>query len=235
MRYVRIDDFPHGHRDWWHETGYRGPVAQALQVFEEEQVPYVLGVSPLIFADPDVDFLNEHVKTGKTCLHGFSHFFEYSGGPWGSVVGTWADGGEFAGRTVDELAKSLVDCLEVCAGIDSFTPTHFIPPFNAFTQDLVSVLHRFMPDCQYIHTCDTQWHQYRQYDMVFHGMVPVIASEGDSYADAYKIVQQLKEGRGKHQITLHWACDMRSRPDCWQDDYRELCKLLKEKSDDSVP
>jgi len=77
MLYVRLDDFPQGDPTRWNKETYRDTVKEVLTIFEEEGVPYVLGASPFLLIPEDIDMLNETVKVGNVCMHGFDHHFSF--------------------------------------------------------------------------------------------------------------------------------------------------------------
>merc|ERR1711865_1307184 len=94
-RTVRMDDYPY-------PSGM--PIAKqqqrlksVLDVFEQANVPYILGVSPLqLMLKGDmaqhIDFLNAVVKTGYLCMHGFDH--RTTQGTDTADTNKWRKGGE---------------------------------------------------------------------------------------------------------------------------------------------
>ena len=229
MRYLRLDDFPRGHPGMLVHTPYRDLVGPMLDIFEEEGVPYILGVSPLLFQEPDVAFLNEHIKLGRACLHGFDHHF--GSDQWDYILATWPDGGEFAHMSVEKLQTRLGVALSLCKDIDRFTQEHFIPPFNVFNQELLDVLAMDMPQCKWMHTCDQEWNAYNQANLDYHGITPVVSVLSDSYHHVDGVIKNLQAGEAQGQITLHWMFDTTRLASTWRTEYRKLAKFLIEEDE----
>ncbi len=141
-RLVRIDDYPFPtsktpisvQRVW---------LEHAINILENASVPYLLGVSPHRLAFDDlhehVAFLNNIVKNGYICMHGFTHRTNASTDE--IDVHLWAKGGEFAKYDhISELEREWVRGDTILQNINRYTREHFIPPFNAITQDMVDVV-----------------------------------------------------------------------------------------------
>ena len=61
-RLIRIDDFPHGDKNLFynfHENYYRQIIKPAIDIFEKNKIDYILGVTPGLLLDGDLEFLNE--------------------------------------------------------------------------------------------------------------------------------------------------------------------------------
>ncbi len=221
MRLVRIDDFPHGDKMMFyreHKKTYRDIVHSALSVFEKNEVPYILGVTPLLLQEGDIDFLNKLVKVGKTVTHGFTHGWDKD---WNIITSYWPGGGEFFEMTKESIEVSYKESMKVMKQLDSFLEEDFIPPFNCFTQTLLDVL-KDTP-VKRIHTCSQFWQPYAQDKMNYYDMEPVVSNYGTTYCDANVVINNLQD---ESQITLHWCYDYGREG--WLEDYQTLCNKIKE-------
>jgi len=220
---IRIDDFPHGDRRLFianHSRNhlYRKIVAEALNVFELNKVDYILGASPLLFQDGDVEFLNETVHHGKVVLHGFTHGWERD--PWSSITSCWPTGGEFSGLSCEEIRERYERSLETISKVNCFSSDHFIAPFNCYNQELLDVLSE--TPVKFIHTSDEFWDEYDLADLNYYDIEPVISKFKVTYDDANKVINNLHD---ESQITLHWCYDVARYN--WLDDYQKLCNEVK--------
>ena len=216
-RIIRIDDFPHGDKKIFNHRFYKKQTKKILSIFEEFKVPYILGASPLIMKDDDVDFLNSVVKHGYVCMHGFTHGWDLS--PWESITQTWKYGGEFFNMNENEINKKYDQCNNILKNIKKYTYEHFIPPFNSFNQELLNVL--ATKSIKYIHTCSKEYNEFNQHNLDYHQIEPIISIWQKTYADIDVV---LKNINNKSQITLHWVYDIR-KANCIKY-YVELCKKL---------
>lgn len=241
-RLVRIDDYPFPsetpisvQREW---------LEQALNDLENASVPYLLGVSPHRLAFDDIDdhvaFLNNVVKNGYVCMHGFTHRTDFSTDT--IDVNLWATGGEFSKYTdITELEKEWETGDSILQNINRYTREHFIPPFNAITQDMVDVL--TSRGTRFIHSFDYALRErvgrksghpaigppfggYLE-DMVLpDGAVFVVSEWQKTYADASAI--SVTDGS---QICLHWYYD--AADPTYPDAYRQLGMRLRGQQNDN--
>ena len=218
-RLIRIDDFPHGDKRLFFsgdQFRYRQLVKQALSVFEENSVDYILGVSPMLFQPGDIEFLNQNVKKGKCVYHGFTHGWERD---WASITSSWPTGGEFSGLSVADISERYNKTIADMRQISRFSHEHFIAPFNCYTQELLDFLKN--TPTKFIHTSDEFWDEYGLSSLEYYDMIPEVSKFGVTYDYANKVIGNLKD---ESQITLHWCYDAQS-PN-WLEDYTRLCKEL---------
>lgn len=231
-RLIRIDDFPCGDKrllsKFKADNLYHEILKFILDLFNKWDIQYILGVSPLLLTDEDIDFLNEYVHVGNVVMHGFDHGF--SGLDWDNVIQSWPSGGEYSNLSEDEIAAKYNICHDILYSVKKVDTRHFIPPFNCYNQLLLNVLND-KSDVLYIHTCDQEYYKY-QLDTFSHGHVrPVISDFGKTYADVDKI-----DLSHPSQVTLHWTYDYMDVKD-WKAAYRKFCKALYlyEKDKGSLP
>ena len=214
-RIVRIDDFPHGDLAMFSRGDYmyyRQKVAAGLEIFEKNDIPYILGASALLFQPGDIEFLNSIVKKGKVVLHGFNHGWNL---PWDKITSFWKDGGEFFNLSTEDISERYERSVEILKNVKSFSEEDFIAPFNCYTQQLLD----FLKDTpvKRIHTSDEFWESYGLNKMEYYSMTPVVSKFKVTYDDAHKVINHLGD---PSQITLHWCYDAQ-RPN-WLSDYQKL-------------
>ncbi len=188
--YLRLDDYPYGTprygghtREWCCEK-----LRVIARVLERYAQPYILGVPLLNLLPSDVELLNDTVgPAGRVVMHGYTHGFER----WSEVMGLWAQGGEFAGASLEKLLRCHAQAMHVAAQLESFDAQHFIAPFNVYTQTLLDALQR--TPVRYIHTTE----RYYQRELQHGRITPVLGVPGYVY--------QAQPSAG--QIVLHWALD----------------------------
>jgi hypothetical protein len=222
-RIVRIDDFPHGDLSMFSRGDhmyYRQKVAAGLEVFEKNDIPYILGTSALLFQSGDVEFLNSTVKKGKVVLHGFNHGWNL---PWDKITSFWRGGGEFFNLSTDDISERYHQSVEILKNVKSFSEEDFIAPFNCYTQELLDFLKN--TPVKRIHTSDEFWESYGLDKMEYYSMTPVISKFKVTYDDAHKVVNHLDD---PSQITLHWCYDAQ-RPN-WLSEYQTLCTEIKKRN-----
>lgn len=217
---LHIDDYPHGNRETYKQKSprkWRKIVVKALAPFESLGVEYLLGVSPLLLEEEDIKFLNDTLHSGWAVMHGFDHYWSY-GGPWSDIRTLWESGGEFCGREVLELSKKYYQCHDILLNVKRYNPAHFIPPFNAVNQSLLSAL-QYTP-VRFLHGLDLCYKELEQAKL-WTGQLHWCLSEWQkTYAHVDVILQHHLES----PITLHWIYDS-DRPD-WELHYLLLAKRL---------
>ncbi len=222
MRTVRLDDYPSGNPGFNIDNS-RATVRKAVGIFEAHEVPYLLGVSPILMDGDDIQFLNEVVKTGKVVMHGFTHFFEFK--PWGNIVDTWPKGGEFMGMNHEDIGKAYDWCHKLLSLVHRYDPEHFIPPFNCHTQAALDVLAK--EGVKFWHGCDKEWDAYGYAAMDYHGMEAIIARYHRGYDYCHKVVERFHQD-DIGQITLHWVFDKDHQG--WEIAYNDLCDRIREEA-----
>jgi glycosyltransferase involved in cell wall biosynthesis/predicted deacetylase len=140
---VRIDNFPHGDLLVHHQLAgsshydHREYIYRFLKPFEDNQIPYVLGVSPgLIDSDSDIFFLRS-LRYCEVAMHGYSHGWHEFSHNWTHVGTSLKNGGEFANLSSESIRNKINRGLEILA---EFKISKFIAPFNVYTQALLDVL-----------------------------------------------------------------------------------------------
>lgn len=222
-RLVRIDDFPHGDKQHV-TTDFRPKMAVLLGILEEYKINYLLGVSPMLLQPGDTDFLNEHVKQGSVCFHGFDHGFNVSL-PWKRIEECWVTGGEFSGVSTSDILSLHKNLLPTMQAINRFDAGHLIPPFNAFNQNLLDALPGM--GISNIYTCDKEWVMYNQKGLTYpNGTVIHISRMGLSYDFADFVATNYDKLQENEVITLHWVYDIVKRGDNVTDIYRTLCEKI---------
>jgi hypothetical protein len=218
MQAVRIDDYPHGN------PGYdirdcRDKVARALAIFEQYKVPYILGATPFLMDGSDIAFLNEHVKTGKVVMHGFDHALHFK--PWERITDIWPMGGEFRGMRTGEIGTHWTFGSRLLSQVHQYDPTHFIPPFNCYTQEALDALSE--KGVRYWHGCDKEFDAYGYGALNHHGMCLVTSRYHHGY-DYARLVKTRLGDPHLGPITLHWVFD--SQEPGWEMEYHQLCQGL---------
>lgn len=234
-RTVRMDDYPYPNSMPISEQ--QKILKRALDVFEEAHIPYILGVSPLHLllkgsVDQHIDFLNSVVKSGYVCMHGFDH--RTNKGTDSIDMNAWRHGGEFAQYNASELSALWSKGHEILLRVHRYTTDHFIPPFNAITQDMVDLLGRM--GIKYIHSFDVALKKRKESatphpphgnfggwieDMrVSEGLVFVVSEWQKTYAEADKVIV---ESTGS-QLALHWFFD---KAGAFPESYVSLAKKLR--------
>ena len=144
-RVIRMGDYPFPSAMPIAEQ--QSKLAVALNILESNDIPYVLGVSPMQLLlkgelHDHVRFLNLHVRRGFVfvCVHGFDHCTNAGTDDVDPKV--CEIGGEFAKYSPRELQDQWAKGDAILRPIDRYTTDHFIPPFNALTQDMVTTLAR---------------------------------------------------------------------------------------------
>ena len=226
-RVIRMDDYPFPSAMPIAEQ--QSKLAVVLNILESNDIPYVLGVSPMQLLlkgelDDHVRFLNLHVRRGFVCMHGFDH--RTNAGTDDVDPKIWETGGEFAKYSPRELQDQWSEGDAILRRIDRYTTDHFIPPFNALTQDTVTTLAR--NGVKYIHSFDVALRQ-RPQGAVSHpniggnfggwiedyqlpkGVLFVVSEWGKSYADVDVVGAHLTTNPRGSQATLHWYYDSRKK------------------------
>ena len=220
MNFVRIDDYPYG-TPWYDINACRKTLSQVFDIFEANQVPYVIGVTPELIDDFDIELLNNKLNIGRAVMHGFDHAF----GKWNkfkNIIYSWPLGGEFKDMTEMNIVDKYACSHEKMFAIKRFDDTHFIAPFNCYTQAAVSALAGM--GVKYIHTCDKEFEAYHYADYYYQSNIsPVISRWQRGYDFAFRLLP--RDLRGE-QITLHWMYDTRKDPD-WIQNYHLLCAKIK--------
>ena len=219
-RLIRIDDFPHGDKTLFyasHNKDYKARVEYALMPFEEHGIDYILGVSPGILNDGDIDFLLDNVKTGRVVLHGYTHGWERE---WGRITDCWREGGEFEGQSIEEIKDNYWKGYDELKGLPSFDPEHYIPPFNCYSQNFLDAI-KDTP-VVYIHTCDKEYDSYGLKELNTHGKKVVISKYRSTYDYAHAVTNRIND---KSQICLHWIYDSIGRN--LYEDYKTLALEIK--------
>ena len=224
VKYIRMDDYPHG-KPQYHLNPMQ-VVNSWVKIFEEKKINYILGVSPLLLKIDDIIFLKNTIKNGKIVMHGFNHKFDHKG-DWNTIVSTWEHGGEFMNMSEDTILQKYLESDKILSIFDSYDKTHFIPPFNCLTQELVNVLSE--SGVKYIHTCDKEYNEYNYKDIDFKNIEPIIAKYHKGYDHAHEVLKRMDNNDDLGQITLHWIFDCEFRD--WLLNYERLINRLNEDTD----
>ncbi len=240
---IRMDDYPFPSAMPIAEQ--QSKLAVALNILESNDIPYVLGVSPMQLLlkgelDDHVRFLNLHVRRGFVCVHGFDHHTKAGTDDVDPKI--WEIGGEFAKYSPRELQDQWSEEDAILRRIDWYTTDHFIPPFNALTQDMVTTLAR--NGVKYIHSFDVALRQ-RPKGAVSHpniggnyggwledykvpaGVMFVVSEWSKSYGNVDGVSVYLSGNPGGSQATLHWYYD--SRKENYAQLYEELSAIVASK------
>ena len=127
---IRIDDYPTGVKPIL--SNKFNQFRKVLQLFEDADIYYHLGVVPKLIDKEDIKFLNSLTHC-IVCMHGVHHNFY-----------TWSklneDREEFRGKSVDEIVELLKEGQEILK--DTMMSPLYIPTFNQINQNLVEALIR---------------------------------------------------------------------------------------------
>ena len=222
---VRVDDFPYSgpksNQVWNYHDDYKEKALLWIKPFEENKINYILGVSPLLLNEGDVEFLNTNIKHGNVVMHGFDHGFSI----WekvGDIVTTWKGGGEFSNLTHQEISYRYNKCNEILSQIDSYDESHFVPPFNAITQPLLDVLST--ANVKYIHGESDFWQEYiSDMNFNFHHLQYIVSKTGTEYASIDTVINNIDVVENP---TLHWLFDLHEG---LIHHYGEFAKMVSEK------
>ena len=238
FKFVRMDDFPHGDkRRFSKEKGYTYPkdkkrLKEILSIIESYEVPYVLGVTPLLLRDKDIDFLNENVVYGEVCMHGFDHGFKAIE-PWPENMGQWhpwwSNGGEFKNMPQSEIEEKYEIGKGILKRVNKYQQEDFILPFDVTTQELLNVISK--NKIKRVHTSDSCWKDYNlaQFDYLD---LEIVKTIWKSFYDFVKpVVKKIEAGKNvqSEQIGLHWIFDVKLDRSDWEPYYHKFCKLVKGK------
>jgi len=236
-RFVRMDDFPHGDkRRFTKEKGYTYPddrkkLKEVLGILESHKVLYVLAASPLLLRDEDIDFLNENVKHGEVCMHGFDHGFSTIE-PWPESFGQWHPiwyaGGEFRNMSEQEIDEKYEIGKEILLNINKYNQDEFVLPFDVTTQELINVISR-KKEIKRLHSSSDVFNNFRLKRFDF-SSVSLIKAQWKSFYDFVKpIVEKIERGVDfkKEQIGLHWIFDTKLPREKWEPYYHRFCELVK--------
>lgn len=212
---IRIDDYPHGDLINYNRLiadphyDHREHVYHFLQPFEKRGVPYVLGVSPgLINLESDLFFL----KTLRYCevaMHGFSHGWSEFADTWHKITETWPKGGEFAYDSRETIRDKIKRGLDI---LGPFKIRKFIPPFNAYTQDLLDILNEFGFEMVLGGRQTIQFHM----DELDHGDIHLDICVPPLCNDSDKILPHLKQAiPDEKTILLHWIFEQPTNISYW--------------------
>ncbi|MBN1850776.1 MAG: glycosyltransferase [Deltaproteobacteria bacterium] len=201
---IRIDDYPHGDLMNYNRLladpnyDHREHVYHFLQAFEKTGVPYVLGVSPgLIDLESDLFFL-QTLRHCEVAMHGFSHGWSEFADTWHKITETWPKGGEFAFDSKETIRDKIKRGLDI---LGEFRIQKFIPPFNAYTQDLLDILNElgFKMIMGGRQTIQFHMDKLDHGDLILDICVPPLCNDSD------KILPHLEPAiRGRKTILLHW-------------------------------
>jgi hypothetical protein len=224
MRTVRMDDYPYPSTTSIEKQ--QDKLKLVLDIFEKYNVPYILGVSPLQLLlkgeiSQHIEFLNSVVKKGYVCMHGFDH--RTTKGTDTADVNKWKYGGEFAQYGPSELENLWKQGHDILLNVNRYTIQHFIPPFNAITQNMVNVLmnhgvkfihsfdvalkHRGVDAGDYPYDNGGNWGGWIEDYKVDKDVIFVVAKWRKTYTDIHKI----KPEKESSQIVLHWYYDTQKK------------------------
>ena len=198
-RLIRIDDFPHGDKNLFynfHENYYRQIIKPAIDIFEKNKIDYILGVTPGLLLDGDLEFLNENISYGNIVMHGFNHGWHKN---WDTIIDSWEKGGEFEGQSELEISNNYEEGFSILSKLNKFNKKHYIPPFNAYNQSLLNVLNK--TDVEVIHTCDKEYNSFNLQKLNYFNLKLEISEYGKTYSMCDNVLKNLEN---KSQITLHW-------------------------------
>lgn len=214
MRVLRIDDYPMPNG-----VESRHIALEVLDILNDHNVPYLLGVVPDLLVEQDFDLLDKHLRSGQACMHGFDHAVHSPYWAHG-IEKIWPLGGEFINMSEDIIEERFTKATKVLSRLKAFNPDHFIAPFNTYTQELVNVLDRHK--VTFLHTCDKEYDSYNYKDMDYKSVKPVISLLTKTYDYASNVVNWLHD---PSQITLHWYYDCQYSN--WREAYTRLCIALQ--------
>lgn len=221
-RYIRIDDFPNGdlalHTEWlkYHKKPHFKLLKPILDILNESQTGYILGVSPELCDSDDINFLNDNIQ-GSCVMHGFNHAWNF---PWANITDTWPLGGEFGLLSKQQISEKYKNGVDTLSKIKNVNFEHFIPPFNCYNQDLLDVLAE--NNVKYIHGCSKEHENYGLEKLNHFRIHQVISEWQKTYCDVDKVINYAYH---PSQITLHWIYDV-SR-DNYLQNYKTLARIIK--------
>ena len=221
-KYIRMDDYPHGMPSY--SSNYKETVTEWVNIFEKYNIKYILGVTPLLLKMDDIPLLQKIIKKGKIVMHGFNHKFDHPG-DWNTIVDTWKYGGEFMNMDENQINSKYNQSNKILSIFNSYDSSHFIPPFNCLTQNLINVLSK--KGVKYIHTCDKEYNEYNYKNLDFKNITPIISKYHKGYDHVHEVTKRMGGDIG--QITLHWIFD--SNFNGWINNYENFAKILNEDID----
>lgn len=213
---IRIDDFPAGSPNLVRHDD-RDMVIKMLSILNSHKMNFMLGVSPLLLQNGDIDLLNDNIGCGRSVMHGFDHGFGRDS--WDDITKLWPSGGEFSGLTVDEINERYCKSDDIMKQLITYDKEDFIPPFNCYTQETIDVLASV--GVKRIHCCDQEWNNYGYDKLNYRGLLPIVYKLKGNYDFASDLVGRVNK---YCEICLHWMFDIR-RPD-WELHYNRLCEAI---------
>ena len=224
MRYLRIDDFPNGdlalHNEWlkYHKKPHFKLLKPILDILNREKADYILGVSPELCDEDDINFLNDNIQGGGKCvMHGFNHGWNY---PWHQITDTWPRGGEFSLLSKKEISDKYRKGVDTLNKLNEIDFNHFIPPFNCYSQDLLDILSE--NGVEYIHGCSKEHENFSFGQLNHYNVKQVVSAWQKTYCDVDKVINYACH---PSQITLHWIYDV-SRNN-YLENYKSLAQFIK--------
>lgn len=231
--FIRIDDYPLGDPTYLKRAPkefFLNLLFKAIEIFEQKNVKYYLGVTPMLIDNEDVARLNNAVKFGEIVMHGFNHGWDFE--PWDKITTIWPEGGEFSRYlSYNEMKKRYGYCDQIMRKINRYNPKVHIPPFNCYNQTFVNIFKENGGDL--ILSCDKENEKYNHSSFDYGNVKVSISKFESSYSDVPVVINNLKKiDLTQEHITLHWMYDTTQNRN-WVNDYNVLCdgflkKLKKE-------
>jgi len=237
-RYIRFDDYPV--RELLTPQDYRNWLFYILRLCGKYRVRYILGVIPeAVSVEQARDLcavMRENPGVGRVVMHGFDHAYqspamlarEQHAADWGNQYKQLMEtGGEFAGLDADTCQKhaDAGDARLHALFGELYDPTHFIAPFNRYTEAGVEGLAR-TGRIQFVHSSDEV-----DYKFDHHGLERVVSHFKFGYNWAEDVAATLPSVlRAGEQITLHWFYDCTKRVH-WREGYDRMLQGLGKDAD----
>jgi hypothetical protein len=244
-RIIRCDDYPYGdprHIELFRKSlpaaqlvnlnnAMRTPSWQVMQMFEEDDIEYIWGVSPMLFDKGDIASLNHYVKKGKLVMHGFDHGVSVISEPmWRIIHEFYHLGGEYL---CYENAKSILDDYYIADSImqklNRYDNSLFIPPFNAYNQLFLDAISN-AGNIKKLFICDVEYEKFLK-DLNHWDIQVDISQEGKSYTNVKALLENFDDiwhADNDDHICLHPMYDFIDyTPSAAADMYKDLTLRIR--------
>lgn len=239
---IRCDDYPYGDPRHVDTIVNRGKMSEekaslvlrnacwaVMNIFEENNVNYIWGISPMLLNRNDFGILNSIVKNGKLVMHGFDHGVSViSKEEWGNIHDIYHEGGEYSYyKESRSFLNDFAVAHRIMSNFNAYDPTKFIPPFNAYNQVFLDGISN--TDVNELYICNTEYEKFLNKLTHYHLKLS-ISNEGTSYSDINYVYDNWDSLQQDDHICLHPIYDVIAEGPGAIEKYRLLAEKIKNAS-----